>query len=926
LAKRSLLLVDGDAKSLRVLEVSLKKAGFNVITASTGAEAMDRAKSSPPDLVISETEMAEMDGYDFCREFKKHPEWGEIPFIFLTSQTAIENKIRGLELGVDDYLTKPIYIKEILTRVRILLQKRDRANFEQKKDTNTRFAGRLSDMGVVDLIQTIEVSRKTGLIHFRADEKRQATLFFKDGRVIDAEAGHLQGEDAVYRLLTWNDGDFEALFRPVRRKPVIEMSAQALLMEGMRRLDEWGRMQEQLPPLSQKFEVVYDELWDRLSELPDEVNQILRLFDARRTLEEVIDGGNIGDLEAVEIISKLYFEGIIVEAGAATGSGTFVLEDLKIKRAERVVPADLEDTQPEAALPSSEDFGDLNDDYEPPAEAPVVEPADDSANLSAAAEAAIASARSSEDAPSETPELGGLLDRAIGEATLLDTSKRESDPKRKTSPGIAVAQIALKQRQTTVEEQLAENLIKKSRADRAGKKKGGTQPMPIVVPSADDEADPTIEPEVVDEDSSETKSTDETAVSEPVSEGEADSESVDDAPASALDSAEDAAEPAADDDSSDSAEEAAEPAADDNSSDSAEDAAEPASDDNSSDSAEDAAEPADDDSSDSADTDDKPDSSTFEVEAEYAEDDDVAPNRPFIEEVKTEGVISSGSSPDGAASGSLASKAELSPKALADPDPDESEDDAQDDADEFEAEGAPPTREQTRAIPSISQHDVDDDEEPRGFSPWLPVGIVAAAALVFVIAQGFSGDSEKPAARAPLLTETDAGSATTVVTNPPKAIADAGSPTMVATPSDAAVAPQPADAALVKSNPTADEPDDDEEKLQALLNSARKAKRQGDKLEALQLIDEALEIRRSTTALQLKAETLLALGDSKAALQVATDLTGVASRRAQAWRIRGLAAYEQKNYAEARKSFGRYLELRPSASDADDVRALLESL
>ena len=462
MAKRSLLLVDGDSKSLRVLEVSLKKAGFNVITAGTGGEAIDKAKSSPPDLVISETEMPEMDGYDFCREFKKHPEWGEIPFIFLTSQTAIENKIRGLELGVDDYLTKPIYIKEILTRVRILLQKRDRANFEQKKDTNTRFAGRLSDMGVVDLIQTIEVSRKTGLIHFRADEKRQATLFFKDGRVIDAEAGHLQGEDAVYRLLTWNDGDFEALFRPVRRKPVIEMSAQALLMEGMRRLDEWGRMQEQLPPLSQKFEVVYDELWDRLSELPDEVNQILRLFDARRTLEEVIDGGNIGDLEAVEIISKLYFEGIIVEAGTTTGSGTFVLEDLKIKRASRNIAADLEDTEPEAEIPHSEEFADWErPDSEPLVEDDVEEPAagteSDSANLAAAAAAAVASAKSSEDeaaspavnlkrdAPTPVPaELSGLLDQAIGEATPLDTSKRETDPKRKTSPGIAVAQISLK--------------------------------------------------------------------------------------------------------------------------------------------------------------------------------------------------------------------------------------------------------------------------------------------------------------------------------------------------------------------------------------------------------------------------------------------------------------------------------------------------
>ncbi|MBL4636935.1 MAG: response regulator, partial [Kofleriaceae bacterium] len=315
MTKRCLLLVDGDEKSLRVLEVSLKKAGFNILTANTGIEALQKAADYSPDLVISDTEMEEMDGYAFCKEFKQNPNWADVPFVFLTKESSIENKIKGLELGVDDYLTKPIYIKEILTRVRILLQKRERSNLELKKEHNTRFAGQLNDMGVVDLIQTIEVSRKTGIIYFRQDEKRQATIFFKDGKVIDAETGHLQGEEAVYRILTWNDGEFEALFRPIRRKDTIEMSSQALLMEGMRRLDDWGRLQEQLPPLDKKFEIVYDELWERLSELPDNLNAVLRLFDTRKTLNEVIDGSSMGDLEVVEIISKLYFEGIIAEVG-----------------------------------------------------------------------------------------------------------------------------------------------------------------------------------------------------------------------------------------------------------------------------------------------------------------------------------------------------------------------------------------------------------------------------------------------------------------------------------------------------------------------------------------------------------------------------------------------------------------------------------
>jgi DNA-binding response OmpR family regulator len=306
-------MVDGDARSLRVLEVSLRKAGFMVTAAQSVQDALDKLVLHAPDLIISETTFPDGDGFELRSRVRATPEWSEIPFIFLTAEAAIENKIRGLELGVDDYLTKPIYIKEIVTRINILLQKRQRVRFEERRDGRTRFAGRVQDMPVVDVIQTIEISRKSGVIQFVGERGRQAAIYFRDGRVIDAEAGALQGEDAVYRLLTWSEGEFEVVFRTVRRREVITMSSQALLMEGMRRLDEWSRLFEQLPPLTHRFEVDTIELAARLGDVPDDNNRILRLFDGKRTLLEVIDATDVRDLECLQAISRLYFEELLID-------------------------------------------------------------------------------------------------------------------------------------------------------------------------------------------------------------------------------------------------------------------------------------------------------------------------------------------------------------------------------------------------------------------------------------------------------------------------------------------------------------------------------------------------------------------------------------------------------------------------------------
>src|SRR5262249_49072594 len=107
---------------------------------------------------------------------------------------------------------------------------------------------------------------------------------------------------------------FEVEFCRVDNADIIDSSTQGLLMEGMRRVDEWGRQLEALPPLSTVFEVDGDELLARLNEIPDELNGILRLFDGKRTLMQVVDASPFEDLSTLSTISKLYFEGLLIPA------------------------------------------------------------------------------------------------------------------------------------------------------------------------------------------------------------------------------------------------------------------------------------------------------------------------------------------------------------------------------------------------------------------------------------------------------------------------------------------------------------------------------------------------------------------------------------------------------------------------------------
>jgi len=313
ISRPRLLLVDPEANSLQVMETSLTKEGFFVSTASDGKEALEKIEISAPDLVLCETKMPTMDGFELCRVLKRDDRFKEIPFVFLTSDRSAELKEKGIELGGDEYLTRPIYIKEVIARLRMLLRKTE-TEAVGRPEGKAGFSGSLADMGVVDLVQAFEVGRKTGIIHIRGD--KSGTLFFREGKVIDAELGRARGEGAFYRMLHNGPGGFEVQFAPVERPALITLSTQALLLEGARRLDEWSHILERLPAAQTVFELDPRRLVERLAEIPDEVNPLLKLFNGKRNLFALVEECDFDDLESLKIISKLFFEGLIREAGS----------------------------------------------------------------------------------------------------------------------------------------------------------------------------------------------------------------------------------------------------------------------------------------------------------------------------------------------------------------------------------------------------------------------------------------------------------------------------------------------------------------------------------------------------------------------------------------------------------------------------------
>lgn len=121
--RSKILLVDDEIDTLLPLKKSLEIENYIVVVAANGEEALRKARTDLPDLILLDLMMPEMDGYEVCARLRKDVLTQNIPVIILTARDIINDKVKGLDIGADDYVTKPFHLNELKARVRSVIRR-----------------------------------------------------------------------------------------------------------------------------------------------------------------------------------------------------------------------------------------------------------------------------------------------------------------------------------------------------------------------------------------------------------------------------------------------------------------------------------------------------------------------------------------------------------------------------------------------------------------------------------------------------------------------------------------------------------------------------------------------------------------------------------------------------------------------------------
>ncbi|MGW8956554.1 response regulator transcription factor [Paenibacillus sp. NPDC055715] len=120
--RSTILIIDDDEKIVSMLRRGLAFEGYEVLTAANGAEGLNKMLTAEPDVVVLDVMMPQLDGFEVCRRMREGG--STVPVLMLTAKDEVENRVKGLDLGADDYLVKPFALEELLARVRALLRRK----------------------------------------------------------------------------------------------------------------------------------------------------------------------------------------------------------------------------------------------------------------------------------------------------------------------------------------------------------------------------------------------------------------------------------------------------------------------------------------------------------------------------------------------------------------------------------------------------------------------------------------------------------------------------------------------------------------------------------------------------------------------------------------------------------------------------------
>src|SRR5258707_3526553 len=236
-----LLLVEDNPLVLDLVFHGLEHV-CDVRVARDGGDALLKVIDEPPDLILSDYKRPGLDGRQLFDNLRGREKPRHIPFLFMASRADIEERLRPLVDGVEEFIPKPFLVKDL---VRITKKVIDRLHLEKLQKRASRpgvIQGHLEEMSMTDLLQSLEMGQKSCRLAVRKGGE-QGELYFASGQCRDAKIGKVEGDDAVYKVVLWTEGEFEIDFNAANAstRTTTTRNTTGLLMEAMRLMDEANR-------------------------------------------------------------------------------------------------------------------------------------------------------------------------------------------------------------------------------------------------------------------------------------------------------------------------------------------------------------------------------------------------------------------------------------------------------------------------------------------------------------------------------------------------------------------------------------------------------------------------------------------------------------------------------------------------------------
>jgi len=237
-----ILLVDDNPMVLGMLRQALS-ALAEVSTAGDAADALLKAVEDTPDLLISDYRMPGMDGRQLLEKLKSRPATAGIAVILMASKADVSERMSSQD-PVEEYIEKPFFLRDAMRRIKRVIDRIALEKMAKEASSDGVLRGSLSQMNVIDLVQSLEMGRKScRLTMTNGDDKCE--LFFNQGQVGHAAYGSITGDEAVFKVLRWTEGNFQVDFEGKTTQQTTTLNTQGLLMEGLRLLDESRRDEAQ---------------------------------------------------------------------------------------------------------------------------------------------------------------------------------------------------------------------------------------------------------------------------------------------------------------------------------------------------------------------------------------------------------------------------------------------------------------------------------------------------------------------------------------------------------------------------------------------------------------------------------------------------------------------------------------------------------